>query len=103
MVTDLTFSPTILRVVRVVKVGRVLRLVKGAHGIRTLLFALIASLPALLNIGLLLFLVIYIYGILGMNLFMYLKHDGVINELFNFENIYKSMITLFPLSTSAGW
>jgi hypothetical protein len=52
----LSVPPTILRVVRVIRVGRVLRLVKGARGIRTLLFALAISLPALVNIGLLLFL-----------------------------------------------
>lgn len=99
----LIFSPTILRVVRVVRVGRVLRLVKGARGIRTLLFALAISMPALVNIGLLLFLVIFIYGIFGMFFFMYVKYDAGINELFNFETIYRSMITLFPLCTSAGW
>jgi hypothetical protein len=99
----ITFSPTILRVVRVVKVGRVLRLVKGARGIRTLLFALAISMPALVNIGLLLFLVIFIYSIFGMNFFMHVKYDAGINELFNFENIFRSMITLFPLCTSAGW
>lgn len=35
--------------------------------------------------------------------FMYVKYDGGLNELFNFENIFQSMITLFPLCTSAGW
>jgi len=87
----------------VVRVGRILRLVKGARGIRTLLFALAISMPALVNIGLLLFLVIFIYSIFGMNFFMYIKYDASINELFNFENIYRSIITLFPLCTSAGW
>lgn len=38
-----------------------------------------------------------------MNFFMYVKYDAGINELFNFENIFSSMITLFPLCTSAGW
>ena len=103
MNTAVTISPTLLRAVRVVRVGRVLRLVKGARGIRTLLFALIISMPALLNIGLLLFLVIFIYAVFGMNFFMYVKYDAGINESFNFENIFRSMITLFPLCTSAGW
>jgi voltage-gated sodium channel type II alpha len=101
---SLTFSPTILRVIRVVRIGRILRLVKGARGIRTLLFALAVSMPALVNIGLLLFLILFIYSIFGMNFFMHVKHDGDgINELFNFENIFNSMMTLFPLCTSAGW
>lgn len=96
-------SPTLLRVVRVVKVGRVLRLVKGAKGIRTLLFALAMSLPALFNICLLLFLVMFIYAIFGMSFFMTVKHRAGIDDNFNFETFGQSMILLFQMSTSAGW
>lgn len=96
-------SPTLLRVVRVVKVGRVLRLVKGARGIRTLLFALAMSLPALFNICLLLFLVMFIYAIFGMSFFMNVKHRYGIDENFNFETFGQSMILLFQMCTSAGW
>lgn len=96
-------SPTLLRVVRVVKVGRVLRLVKGAKGIRTLLFALAMSLPALFNICLLLFLVMFIYAIFGMSFFMNVKRRWGIDENFNFETFGQSMILLFQMSTSAGW
>ncbi|KAF8791824.1 Sodium channel protein para like protein [Argiope bruennichi] len=96
-------SPTLLRVVRVVKVGRVLRLVKGARGIRTLLFALAMSLPALFNICLLLFLVMFIYAIFGMSFFMNVKHRAGVDQNFNFETFGQSMILLFQMSTSAGW
>ncbi|XP_037512028.2 sodium channel protein para isoform X2 [Rhipicephalus sanguineus] len=96
-------SPTLLRVVRVVKVGRVLRLVKGARGIRTLLFALAMSLPALFNICLLLFLVMFIYAIFGMSFFMHVKHRYGVDENFNFETFGQSMILLFQMCTSAGW
>ncbi|KAG8036982.1 hypothetical protein G9C98_004304 [Cotesia typhae] len=80
-------SPTLLRVVRVAKVGRVLRLVKGAKGIRTLLFALAMSLPALFNICLLLFLVMFIFAIFGMSFFMHVKDKSGLDDM----------------STSAGW
>nr|ABH12275.1 putative voltage-gated sodium channel [Cyriopagopus schmidti] len=97
-------SPTLLRVVRVVKVGRVLRLVKGARGIRTLLFALAMSLPALFNICLLLFLVMFIYAIFGMSFFMNVKHRAIgVDDEFNFETFFQSIIILFQMSTSAGW
>jgi hypothetical protein len=96
-------SPTILRVIRVARVGRILRLVKGARGIRTLLFALAVSMPALVNIGLLLFLIIFIYAIFGMNFFMHVGYSDNLNGQFNFETIFRSMVTLFPLCTSAGW
>ncbi|OXA57494.1 Sodium channel protein para [Folsomia candida] len=97
-------SPTLLRVVRVAKVGRVLRLVKGAKGIRTLLFALAMSLPALFNICLLLFLVMFIFAIFGMSFFMNVKaKPGGLDEVYNFRTFSQSMILLFQMSTSAGW
>lgn len=99
----LPISPTLLRVVRVFRVGRVLRLVKSAKGIRTLLFSLAVSMPALFNIGLLLFLVMFIYSIVGMSLFMHVKQTAGLDEIFNFETFPSAMIVLFQTCTSAGW
>ena len=78
-------SPTLLRVVRVAKIGRILRLVKCARGIRTLLFALAMSMPALFNICLLLFLVMFIFAIFGMSFFMNVKLRGTLDEVYNFR------------------
>lgn len=78
-------DPTLLRVIRVFRVGRVLRLVKSAKGIRTLLFSLAVSLPALFNIGLLLFLIMFIYSVFGMQFFMHIRHNNGIDDMFNFE------------------
>ncbi|XP_077370619.1 sodium channel protein type 2 subunit alpha-like isoform X1 [Festucalex cinctus] len=96
-------SPTLFRVIRLARIGRILRLIKGAKGIRTLLFALMMSLPALFNIGLLLFLVMFIYAIFGMSNFAYVKRESGIDDLFNFETFGNSMICLFQITTSAGW
>uniref|UniRef100_A0A8C6VCF9 Sodium channel protein n=1 Tax=Naja naja TaxID=35670 RepID=A0A8C6VCF9_NAJNA len=96
-------SPTLFRVVRLARIGRVLRLIKGAKGIRTLLFALMMSLPALFNIGLLLFLVMFIYAIFGMSQFAYVKKEAGIDDMFNFETFANSMICLFQITTSGGW
>ncbi|NXF07816.1 SCN2A protein, partial [Smithornis capensis] len=96
-------SPTLFRVVRLARIGRILRLIKGAKGIRTLLFALMMSLPALFNIGLLLFLVMFIYAIFGMSNFAYVKKEAGIDDMFNFETFANSMICLFQITTSAGW
>ncbi|KAG3274621.1 sodium voltage-gated channel alpha subunit 1, transcript variant X3 [Ictidomys tridecemlineatus] len=96
-------SPTLFRVIRLARIGRILRLIKGAKGIRTLLFALMMSLPALFNIGLLLFLVMFIYAIFGMSNFAYVKREVGIDDMFNFETFGNSMICLFQITTSAGW
>jgi len=92
-------SPTLLRVLRVFRIGRILRLVKSAKGIRTLLFSLAVSMPALFNIGLLLFLIMFIYAIFGMSFFMHLKHNSGLDELFNFETCLRSMMVLFQVHT----
>uniref|UniRef100_A0A3Q4HGT6 Sodium channel protein n=1 Tax=Neolamprologus brichardi TaxID=32507 RepID=A0A3Q4HGT6_NEOBR len=96
-------SPTLFRVIRLARIGRVLRLIRAAKGIRTLLFALMMSMPALFNIGLLLFLVMFIYAIFGMANFAYVKKQDGIDDMFNFETFGNSMICLFQISTSAGW
>jgi len=75
----------------------------GAKGIRTLLFALAVSMPALFNIGLLLFLVMFIYSIFGMSFFSYVRKSAGVTEIFNFETFPNSLIILFQMCTTAGW
>ncbi|XP_035253616.1 sodium channel protein type 4 subunit alpha A isoform X1 [Anguilla anguilla] len=96
-------SPTLFRVIRLARIGRVLRLIRGAKGIRTLLFALMMSLPALFNIGLLLFLIMFIFSIFGMSNFAYVKKQAGVDDMFNFETFGNSIICLFEITTSAGW
>ncbi|XP_063710219.1 sodium channel protein 1 brain-like isoform X3 [Symsagittifera roscoffensis] len=96
-------KPGTLRVVRLFRIGRVLRLIKAAKGIRKLLFAFLISIPALFNIGCLLGLMLFIYALIGMSLFGYTKHNGMINDKVNFETFFNSMILLFRLMTSGGW
>uniref|UniRef100_A0A669QIU1 Sodium channel protein n=1 Tax=Phasianus colchicus TaxID=9054 RepID=A0A669QIU1_PHACC len=95
--------PTLFRVIRLARIGRILRLIRAAKGIRTLLFALMMSLPALFNIGLLLFLVMFIYAIFGMANFAYVKMEDGIDDMFNFQTFANSMLCLFEITTSAGW
>ena len=91
-------SPTLLRMVRVAKVGRVLRLIKGAKGIRTLLFSLIMAFPALVNICLLLFLVMFIFAVFGMSLFRNVKIRPGFDDVHNFQTFFKTFTLLFQVS-----
>ncbi|XP_059018032.1 sodium channel protein type 11 subunit alpha isoform X2 [Mustela lutreola] len=97
------FPPTLFRIVRLARIGRILRLVRAARGIRTLLFALMMSLPSLFNIGLLLFLVMFIYAIFGMSYFCRVKEEHGIDDIFNFKTFVGSILCLFQITTSAGW
>ncbi|NXI82644.1 SCN5A protein, partial [Rhipidura dahli] len=97
------FSPTVLRTLRLARIGRILRIIRKAKGIRTLLFALLMSLPALVNIGLLLFLIMFIYAIVGMANFACLHVEDGIDNIFNFQTFCGSILCLFQITTSAGW
>lgn len=104
IMSNVIVSPTLLRVVRVFRIGRVLRLIRAAKGIRKLLFALIISLPALLNIGMLLFLIMYIYTIICLSQFQNLKIEDPLDEdVVNFKTFGNSFLLMFRLSTAAGW
>ncbi|VDL11782.1 unnamed protein product [Hymenolepis diminuta] len=102
LMTTLPVPPTTIRIVRLFRVGRVLRLVKSARGIRTLLFALIVSLPALFNVALLLFLTAFVYSIVGMSFFGKVAYYAGIDAEFNFETFPQAFIILLQISTSAG-
>ena len=73
-------DPSILRSFRVFRVARILRIIQMAKGIRRLLYTLICSLPALINIGTLLLLIIYIYAVVGVAMFGYIRRHGTLND-----------------------
>jgi len=59
--------------------------------------------PALLNICLLLFLVMFIFAVFGMSLFKNVQIRGGFNDVHNFKTFFKTFILLFQMATSAGW
>ena len=61
-------TPQLLRVIRVVRIARILRIVKSAARLRKLFYTLYLSLPSLANVGSLLFLLLFVYAVLGMEL-----------------------------------
>lgn len=63
----------------------------------------IDSLPALFNVGSLLFLFIFIYSIMGMNLFATVKLQSTLDDRANFKTLSLSLLTLFKSSTGENW
>jgi hypothetical protein len=92
-----------LSLLRVFRIARVLRLIKRAKGLRALLQTLIFSLPALVNVGSVLFLFFFIFAVMGMNLFGYIKRQEFITNFANFEDFPNSMLLLFRMSTGESW
>ena len=99
----LPVPPTLLRVLRVARVLRILRLVKNLKGLRDLALTLVYAFPALVNVGALLFIVSFIYAVLGMNLFCRVQHQENISDDRNFESFGSAMMLLFQCITGDGW
>ena len=89
--------------VRIFRIGRMFKLVQGAKGLRTLFNTLLQSLPAVWNVGSLLFLLLCVYGVLGMNLFG--KPGLIIYDVphANFNTFGMSLNTLFRVFSGDSW
>ncbi|XP_036379145.1 sodium channel protein type 4 subunit alpha B-like [Megalops cyprinoides] len=83
---------------------RALSLIRYARGgVRNLLSSLRMSLPALFNLGLLLFIIMFVYSVFGMWNFAYVGRMAGIDDMFNFETFGSSMLCMFQITTLAGW
>lgn len=90
-------------IIRSFRIFRVLRLVKKAKALRLMFTTFIVTLPALINVGGLLFLLLYLFSILGMNLFGTVKVAEPINDHANFQTFVNSFITLIRVATGENW
>jgi voltage-gated sodium channel len=84
------------QVARLMRVLRVLRLVSVAPQLRLMVATMIRSVPSLGSIGLLLSLILYVYAVIGVQLFAAVDaaHWGSLGSAF---------LTLFQVLTLEGW
>jgi len=95
----LTLLPAVspaIAVLRLFRIFRVLRLFSALPELQILVSALLKTLPSMGYVGLLLFLVVYVYGVLGVHIFKQI--DPV-----HFGNLGLSLLTLFQVMTLEGW
>jgi voltage-gated sodium channel len=83
-------------VLRLVRVLRLLRLITAVPKLRLLVSALLRSVTAMGYVGLLLGLMMYIYGVMGVHLFGR-------NDPLHFGSLYLALITLFRVITLENW
>ncbi|XP_048201255.1 sodium channel protein type 7 subunit alpha [Perognathus longimembris pacificus] len=95
--------PSLVQLILLSRIVHILRLGKGPKVFHDLMLPFMLSLPALLNMGLLIFLFMFIYAIFGMYNFAYVKKEAGINDVSNFETFGSSMLCLFQVTILAGW
>ena len=98
------FNPAVLRVLKTVRMGRLLRLVRHMSQLRTLIITFVSALPAFINIVLLLFILLFVYAVLGVSLFADARIDGeFITKHANFRRLPMGLLTLFSAVTGENW
>jgi len=87
---------SVLMVFRLFRLMRIMKLVKSIPQLRIIVSTMIVALPSVFYISILIFLLLYIYGVLGVFVF------GT-NDNKNFGNLGVSLITLFRVMTLDHW
>ena len=99
----LPLPPMLLRVLRIFRILRILRLLRHAKSLRDLIVTMILSFPSLINVGSILALIIFIYAVLGVNLFTFLVHGETLDAERNFDTFGGAFLVLFQCLTGDGW
>jgi len=84
---------------------RVLRLARKLRSVRMLLLTLVFSAPAMANITMLLYIIIYVFSMFGMTLLggaLWGSYCGI-SQHANFDQIYLAVLTLFRIATGDSW
>ncbi|CEM21952.1 unnamed protein product [Vitrella brassicaformis CCMP3155] len=102
-VTPHSGDSSVFTVVRVFRIARLFRLIRFAKGLDRLFQAFILSIPKLINVGLLLFLLLYIFSMLGISLFAKVGYNGDLNDHANFRSTGFALLTLFRCMTGEDW
>jgi len=93
-------------IMRVFRIGRLFKLVRSARGLRTLFNTFLMSLPAIYNVGALLFVLFFVFAVIGMELFgerePHLFSSGL-NAYANFGTFQASLSSMFRICIGDGW
>ena len=92
-----------LSVFRILRVCRVLRLLKKAKRLYIIFNSFLHTIPAFVNVGSLIMVLIYIFSVVGNRVFATIKISGSMNQHKNFETFSNSFITLITVMTGEGW
>ena len=89
---------------RLLRVFRLLRLFRNLKSLQQIFSTFLTTLPHMFNVGGIMLLIVYIYSVIGINLFAEVKPNGILeNKFLGFSGFYKSFITLIRAATGENW
>ena len=93
----------VVTALRLLRVFRIFRILKRLKMFQNLLDAIFLTIPSILNVSLLLFMVIFMFSVVCMQLFAKVAYNGSYYEDANFRSFGISFITLFLMLTGDNW
>jgi len=90
-------------IIRAFRIFRVFRLIKRAKRLRLIFNTLVSSLPAIVNVGGLLLLFLYMFAITSINLFAEVKMQEPLIPTANFASFGISFLMLIRIITGENW
>jgi len=92
-----------LRAIRMLKVFRALRLVRRARRLRTMINALVGSLPPIISSLVFMCLLIFFFATLGVQFFSGVRFGIGLNRRNNFNTAPKALLLLTRVTTGENW
>nr|CCA18882.1 similar to sodium channel putative [Albugo laibachii Nc14] len=89
--------------IRVFRVTRIMRLIKASKSIQQILTTLYVALPGLSNVASILFLMLFIYATMGVQLFAKVAHGDNIDNHSNFQGFWTAILLLLRSATGEAW
>jgi hypothetical protein len=96
-------SENLFKITSTMRVFRFLRVLSKQEGVRKLLKTIVYSLPSLLSIFLLLFIILFLYANAGNQVFANLPKDEGFTEFANFDSFFSSFFVLLKIATADDW
>ena len=94
---------TAITIIRAFRIMRIVRLIKASKNLKVISQTLVYIIPSLANIGMLIFLLFFIYAAVGVNLFGTVKHREYITSHANFESFGSALLLLLRCTTGEQW
>jgi hypothetical protein len=94
---------TVMSGVRLFRIARLFRLLRFLKGLNKLFVCFILTIPKLINVFGILMLLLFVFSVMGLNMFMSVHKTYMHNDHANFDDIWMSMLTLFRSMTGEAW
>lgn len=89
--------------VRALRMGLAIRLMKRAKSMQDIVNTILENMPALVNVSTLMCLVMFVYAVIGVQIYAGVRLGDNLDEHANFKDIAMAMLTLFRFTTGEAW